>query len=174
MKGKSLNGNHYGFQLTIKELLNTPKLTAGNQEIVYRNKMRYTYNDLFERINRLGSALQTLGVKKGDTVAVFDYDSHRYLECFFAIPMSGAVLFTVNWRLSPDQIEYTMNHAEADVVLINTDFLPLLASIRGKLKSVKKVVLLSDNVELPKTDMVCDGEYEELGWWGPRPGPLTM
>ena len=72
MKNKSLNGNNYGFQLTIKELLNTPKLTAGNQEIVYRNKMRYTYNDRFERINRLGSALAGLGVKKGNTVAVFD------------------------------------------------------------------------------------------------------
>ena len=162
MKGKSLNGNNYGFQLTIKELLNTPKLTARNQEIVYRNRMRYTYNDLFERINRLGSALQGLGVKKGDTVAVFDYDSHRYLESFFAIPMMGAVLFTVNWRLSPDQIEYTMNHAEADVVLINTDFLPLLSSIRSRLTSVKKVVLLSDSNELPRTDLVCNGEYEEL------------
>ena len=110
--------------------------------------MRYTYNDLFERINRLASALTRLGVKKGDTVAVFDYDSHRYLECFFAVPMMGAVLFTVNWRLSPDQIEYTMNHAEADVVLIHTDFLPLLGSICTKLQSVKKVILLSDNDEL--------------------------
>lgn len=162
MKNKSLNGNNYGFQLTIKELLNTPKLTAGNQEIVYRNKMRYTYNDLFERINRLGSALAGLGVKKGNTVAVFDYDSHRYLECFFAIPMMGAVLFTVNWRLSPDQIEYTMNHAEADVILINTDFLPLLASIRNKLRYVKKVIILSDSNELPKTDVAYDGEYEAL------------
>jgi len=124
--------------------------------------MRYTYNDLFERINRLGSALAGLGVKKGDTVAVFDYDSHRYLESFFAIPMMGAVLFTVNWRLSPDQIEYTMNHAEADVVLINTDFLPLLGSIWSKLKSVKKVIILSDSDELPKTDMAYDGEYEAL------------
>ncbi len=162
MKNKSLNGNNYGFQLTIKELLNTPKLTAGNQEIVYRNKMRYTYNDLFERINRLGSALAGLGVKKGNTVAVFDYDSHRYLECFFAIPMMGAVLFTVNWRLSPDQIEYTMNHAEADVILINTDFLPLLASIRNKLRYVKKVIILSDSNEPPKTDVAYDGEYEAL------------
>ena len=57
MKNKSLNGNKYGFQLTIKELLNGPRLSAGSQEIVYRDKMRYTYNDLFERINRLGSAL---------------------------------------------------------------------------------------------------------------------
>ena len=160
MKGKSLNGNNYGFQLTIKELLNGPRLSAGNQEIVYRNKMRYTYNDLFERINRLGNALAGLGVKKGDTVAVFDYDSHRYLESFFAVPMLGAVLFTVNWRLSPDQIEYTMNHAEADVILINTDFLPLLGSIRDKLTSVKKIIILSDSNELPKTDVAYDREYE--------------
>jgi fatty-acyl-CoA synthase len=162
MKEKSLNGNKYGFQLTIGELLNGPKQSARNQEIVYRNKMRYTYNDLFERINRLGSALAGIGVKKGDTVAVFDYDSHRYLESFFAIPMMGAVLFTVNWRLSPDQIEYTMNHAEADVILINSDFLPLLASIRGKLKSVKKIIILTDSDEPPKTDIACDGEYEAL------------
>jgi len=160
MKGKSLNGNKYGFQLTIKELLNGPRLSAGNQEIVYRNKMRYTYNDLFERINRLGNALAGLGVKKGNTVAVFDYDSHRYLESFFAVPMLGAVLFTVNWRLSPDQIEYTMNHAEADVILINTDFLPLLGSIRDKLTSVKKIIILSDSNELPKTDVAYDREYE--------------
>ena len=162
MKKNSLNGNRYGFQLTIKELLANSKLTAGNQEIVYRDKMRYTYSDLFERINRLGSALAGLGVKRGDTVAVFDYDSNRYLESFFAIPMMGAVLFTVNWRLSPDQIEYTMNHAEADVILINTDFLPLLSSIRGKLKFVKKVVIFSDSDQAPKTDAAYDAEYEEL------------
>lgn len=162
MKKNSLNGNRYGFQLTIKELLANSKLTAGNQEIVYRDKMRYTYSDLFERINRLGSALAGLGVKRGDTVAVFDYDSNRYLESFFAIPMMGAVLFTVNWRLSPDQIEYTMNHAEADVILINTDFLPLLSSIRGKLKFVKKVVIFSDSDQAPETDAAYDAEYEEL------------
>jgi fatty-acyl-CoA synthase len=162
MKGKSLNGSRYGFQLTIKELLNGPKLSAQDQEIVYRDRIRYTYKDLFARINRLGSALTGLGVRKGDTVAVFDYDSHRYLESFFAIPMMGAVLFTVNWRLSPDQIEYTMNHAEASVILINTDFLPLLGSIRDKLKSVKKIILLSDSETLPKTDLTIDGEYEAI------------
>src|SRR5208283_2172763 len=162
MKGKSLNGNKYGFQLTIKELLNGPRLSAGNQEIVYRNKMRYTYNDLFERINRLGSALAGLGVKKGDTVAVFDYDSHRYLESFFRVPMMGAVLFTVNWRLSPDQIEYTINHAQADVVLINADFLPLFSSIRDRLKTVKKVVLLNDTIEMPQTEVHLDEEYEQM------------
>ncbi len=162
MSARSLNGQNYRFQLTIKDLLNSPKISARNQEIVYRNKVRYTYKDLFDRIGRLGSALNDLGVKQGDTVAVFDYDSHRYLESFFAVPMLGAVLFTVNWRLSPDQIEYTMNHSQADVVLINSDFLPLLASIRDKLKTVRKVILMNDADEMPKTELKLDGEYEEM------------
>ena len=159
---RSLNGQQYRFQLMIKDLLNTPRISAGSQEIVYRNKVRYTYNDLFERIDRLGSALNKLGVKQGDTVAVFDYDSHRYLECFFAVPMLGAVLFMVNWRLSPDQIEYTMNHAQADVVLINADFLPLLASIRDRLKTVKKIVVLKDTDEMPQNILTIDAEYEQM------------
>ena len=155
-------GESYKYPLIIKKLLITPVIYSPNKEIVYRDKARFTYRTLYERINRLASGLEKLGIKQGDTVCVFDYDSNRYLECYFAVPMMGAVLFTVNWRLSPDQLEYTMNHAEANVILINADFLPLLASIRSKLKSVRKVVLLSDNNELPATDGACDAEYEAI------------
>ena len=94
-------------------------------EIVYRDLMRYNYTTFHQRICRLAHALKKLGVKAGDTVAVMDYDSHRYLECFFAMPMIGAVLHTVNIRLSPDQILFTIDHAEDDVLLINSDFLPI-------------------------------------------------
>jgi fatty-acyl-CoA synthase len=115
-----------------------------------------------ERIHRLANALKLLGVKTGDTVCVFDYDSHRYLECFFAIPMMGAVLHTQNWRLSPEQILYTMNHAEDDVVLIHADFLPCLEAIKDKLTTVKKVVLITDDDNRPATKMNIDIEYEEM------------
>jgi fatty-acyl-CoA synthase len=162
MATKSMNGSTYRFQLTIKDLLTGPRMTAGNQEIVFRDKMRYTYSTLFERIGRLGGALKNLGVRQGDTVAVFDYDSHRYLEAYFAVPMMGAVLFTVNWRLSPDQIEYTMNHSQADVALVHADFLPLLATIRNGLRSLKKIVLIKDTDELPETDVRYDTEYEQM------------
>jgi fatty-acyl-CoA synthase len=105
-------GQHYNYQLLIKHILEMPLVFAPNQEIVYRDKLRLTYRQLNERIHRLAGGLEKLGVKKGDVVCVFDYDSNRYLECFFAVPMMGAVLHTQNWRLSPDQILYTMNHAE--------------------------------------------------------------
>jgi len=89
----------YPYPLLIKQLLHTPISYAPCQEIVYQDRVRYTYRDFYRRINRLASGLSSLGVGPDDTVGVLDWDSHRYLECFFAIPMMGAVLHTVNVRL---------------------------------------------------------------------------
>ena len=150
----------YTYPLLIKQLLHTPLATAPQQEIVYGDKVRHTYRDLALRINRQGHALSRLGVQGGDTVAVMDWDSHRYLECFFGVPMLGAVLQTVNVRLSPDQILYTLNHAQASVLLVNREFLPVLAQIRGELATVKRFVLLDDEGgDLPEG---FAGEYEAL------------
>jgi fatty-acyl-CoA synthase len=63
-----------------------------------------------------------------------DWDSHRYLECFFAVPMIGAVLHTINVRLSPEQILYTIDHAEDDLLLVNSEFLPLVEQIKGRIE----------------------------------------
>jgi len=98
----------------------------------------------------------------GDTVAVMDWDSHRYLECYFAIPMMGAVLQTVNIRLSPEQILYTLNHAGADVILCHTDFLPVLDSIKDQLETAQTFMLLSDEGERPQSGVAFAAEYEEL------------
>jgi len=94
----------YMYPLLIKHLLHTPILYSPDQEIVYRDQKRLTYRDFYNRINRLASGLSSLGIGPQDTVAVLDWDSHRYLECFFAIPMMGAVIHTVNVRLSPEQV----------------------------------------------------------------------
>ena len=107
------------YPLLIKNLLRNPVRQFPKQEIVYGDFRRQTYRDLGERIGRLASGLAGLGIKPGDTVAVMGWDSHRYLECFFAVPMLGAVLHTVNIRLSPEQILYTINHAEDDVILLD-------------------------------------------------------
>ena len=136
-------GENYEYPLIIKKLLNTPLIYSPEREIVYDDKLRYDYRSLNARINRVAGSLESLGVRPGDVVAVFDYDSHRYLECFFAVPMMGAVLQTVNWRLSADQVCYTLNHAEAKVIIIHEDFLPILSNLAGKLETVKSVVLIS-------------------------------
>ncbi len=151
----------YPYPLLIRHLLHTPLAQAPGQEIVYADRNRYDYRGLVERIGRLGSALSRLGVKRGDTVAVMDWDSHRYLECFFAIPMLGAVLHTVNVRLSPEQILYTINHAEDDVLLVHPDFLPLVEQIADRIERDLEIVVLAEG-ERPATGLETVGDYEGL------------
>ncbi|HDZ36698.1 MAG TPA: fatty acid--CoA ligase, partial [Marinobacter sp.] len=154
--------NAHQYPLLIKQLLLSGPRYSPDQEIVYANRSKYTYTDLVERIHRLANALADAGVKPGDTVAVMDWDTPRYLECFFAIPMMGAVLHTINVRLSPEQIVYTMNHAEDDVVLVHDDFLPILDAVRDDIKTVKTYIQLSDNKTAKSTQLNTAGEYEAL------------
>ncbi|MBU4570746.1 MAG: fatty acid--CoA ligase [Proteobacteria bacterium] len=148
--------------LLIKNILQAPIQDHPDQEIVYAGTLRFTYAQFRERVARLAAMLLDQGVKPGDTVAVMDYDSHRYLECYFAIPMIGAVLHTINIRLSPEQMVYTIGHAEDDVILVNSDFLPLLEQIKGRLDTVEKFILLSDTGDTPTTTLPLAGEYETL------------
>ncbi|MBM3298617.1 MAG: fatty acid--CoA ligase, partial [Deltaproteobacteria bacterium] len=121
-----------------------------------------TYRDFYRRVGKLASGLASLGVGPGDTVAVLDWDSHRYLECFFAIPMMGAILHTVNIRLSPEQILYTMNHAEDRAVLVHEDFVPVLEGIADKLEAAKLYVLIKDREDKRSTSLPIEVEYEEM------------
>lgn len=155
-------GEHYPYQLNIKKILKTPLIYSPQQEIVYSDKHRYDYRDLNERIGKLANGLEQLGTRIGDTIAVFDYDSHRYLECFFAIPMMGSVLQTVNWRLSADQIVYTINHAGAKTIIINADFISILETIWPNLQTVKHVVVIAESGDRPDTKIPIDGEYENM------------
>ncbi|MES2260246.1 MAG: fatty acid--CoA ligase [Pseudomonadota bacterium] len=151
----------YGYPLLVKQLLHTPLASCPEREIVYRDRRRYDYRTLRQRIGRLASGLQSLGVAAGDTVAVFDWDSHRYLESYFAVPMMGAVLMTVNVRLPPEQLVYTLNHSRARALLVNVEFLPLLASIRDQLETVERIVLLDDEERAPPAGGFS-AEYEAL------------
>lgn len=163
MQGNSYApGQNYEYPLIIKKLLNTPLVYAPDREIVYKDKIRMTYRDLMTRIKKLANVLKTAGVAHGDVVAVFDYDSHRYLECFLGVPMMGAVLQTVNWRLSADQIVYTINHAEAKIIIVNSDFVPMLENIRGKFETVQKIIVIAEDGIAPESELEPAGEYEEL------------
>src|SRR5437867_10839219 len=99
----------YGYPLLIKRLLEHGVARAPEQEIVYGDKKRLTYRELAERVGRLASGLALLGVKPGDTVAAKDWDTHRYLESFFAVPRMVTVLHTINVRLSLEEVVYTIN-----------------------------------------------------------------
>jgi fatty-acyl-CoA synthase len=152
----------YTYPLLVGQLLTNALDLFGHQEISYRGEMRYTYRDFRGRIGRLASALSSLGARHGSTVAVLDWDSHRYLESYFAIPMMGATLFTVNVRLSPQQIAYTLNDSKAEIALVHADFVPMLESIKGQLTSLRAVVVMADGQAVPATTLSSAPEYESL------------
>lgn len=155
----------YGYPLLVKQLLTQAISIHGDQQISYRGELRLTYRDWRRRLGRLACALAATGVRHGSTVAIMDWDSHRYLECYFGVPMMGATLFTVNVRLSPQQILYTLNDAGADVVLVHADFVPLLARIRMGLVRQPTFVLLADGHDVPPGALdgaPFAGEYEAM------------
>jgi fatty-acyl-CoA synthase len=153
----------YNYPLLIKQLLLSAERYAGDNEIVGGNNgQRFSYAEFIERVHRLANVLTEAGVKEGDTVAVLDWDTPRYLECFFAIPMLGAVLHTVNVRLAPEQVVYTMNHAQDDLVLVHDDFLPLIAKVQDQLTTVKGYIQLTDEAQAPDAPLDVIGDYESL------------
>lgn len=152
----------YTYPLLLKQLWHTPLQQTAAQEIVYRGTTRHTYQQTWQRIQQLALMLSAQGVVMGDTVAVMDWDSHRYLECYFAVPSLGATLFNVNVRLASDQVLYTLNHAEPKVLLLNREFLPVIEHIAAQLTSVKTFILLDDEGGACQSSLPWAGEYEAL------------
>ena len=152
----------YQYPLLLKHIWTAPLLQAGDQEVVYRDVKRFSYRDIRDRVGRLASALAAAGVQPGDTVGVMDWDSNRFLEAFFAIPMMGAVLQTVNVRLSNEQIAYTIDHAGSTTLLVNEDFAPLLKELKPSLSGVKRLILMSDREQPETVGLPFIGEYESL------------
>lgn len=151
----------YGFPLIIKQLLNRAKIASTNQTISYADKVTYTYAEFFKRVNRLANVLKDMGLQAGDVVAVMDWDSHRYLEAYFAVPMSGMILQTVNVRLAEDKVLYTINHAKPKALLLNAEFEPMAKNYRHDAPSIEKIIWLDDTeLDDTKLDNKKYGEYE--------------
>jgi len=137
---------------------------APKQKLVYAPpnvpKVEFTYTDFAKRVNRLGNLLESFDVerskgpwKMGTRVAVMDWNSIRYMELMYAIPMYGATLYTVNIRLAPEEIIHTMNVAEPEILFIDMSFTPYLKAILSMVASIKKVVVMSDEI-------TCTGKGE--------------
>lgn len=147
--------------LLIKGILEASQRFEPDNEIVYRGEQRYSYREFSKRVCRLANLLRENGIEAGDTVAVADWDSHRYLEAYFAVPMIGAILHHINIRLSDEQILYTMNHAEDKLLFVHSDFLPVFERIGERLETVLRIIPIADSAPV-ETSLNTHGEYEQL------------
>ncbi len=130
-----------------------------------RPLFRYTYADFADRVGRLAGGLYALGVRPGDRVGTFMWNSHQHLEAYWAIPMLGAVLHTVNFRLAPQDIAYIITHADDSVLLVGASVWPLLEPVRKDLGSVSQIVVVRDTADAAVPAGAL--EYEALLGGGP-------
>ena len=119
-----------------------------------------TYADFADRTARLAAALHALGVRKGDRVGTLAWNSTRHLEIYFAAPMMGAVLHTVNLRLSAQDITYIVNHAEDRVLIADASLWPILEPLLPQLTSLRHVIIMKDTPEARIPPRTLD--YEAL------------
>ncbi|ADY01586.1 AMP-dependent synthetase and ligase [Vulcanisaeta moutnovskia 768-28] len=165
---------YYDYQLTLDKIIRRAAQLYPDVEIINAPPngpiTRSSYAKEWDRIQRLGSVLEELGVnsggpgKFGSRVAVLDWNTIRHYELYYGIPMYGAILHTVNVLLAPEDIIYTMLQAQDEVLFINEDFTPLARVAVSLVKTIRKVVIMSDKQE--HGEVTFDGAevywYEDL------------
>ncbi len=118
-----------------------------------------TFAEVAQRAERLAAALVRLGVRPGDRVGTFAWNTQRHLEAYLAVPSMGAVLHTLNIRLFPEQLAYVINHGEDSVLLVDGSLIGVLARVKDQLASVRQVVVMGAGDPAPLGDTL---DYEAL------------
>ncbi len=122
---------------------------------------RMSYEKLRQRTCQLANVLEGLGVRSGDRVATFAWNTHRHMEAYWAAPSMGAVAHTVNIRLAPDDLIHIINHAGDQVLLIDEDLVPIVEAVADKLQTVEHYIVMSDESTV-STNLRAAQSYESL------------
>src|SRR5438067_13866446 len=129
--------------LTPLEFMRRTRRLHSQREAVVDGDLRLSYEQFFDRCDRWSTALQRMGVRKGDRVAYIAANVHQQLESFYAVPQLGAVLVPINYRLTSDDFAYIIEHSGARVVCADSDYLDAVDQVRGNLPQVERFVALS-------------------------------
>jgi len=161
--------------LLMSRLMERGPLINPREEIVTRTEgglHRQTYADLGRRARQLAAALSSAGIRIGDRIGSFLWNNHRHLELYYAIPSMGAVLHTLNIRLSARDLEYIINHAGDRVVFVDEDLLPLVEPLAAKCPTVEQWVVCSDKSDAGwKTTLPGAVDYEQ--WIAQQPATFA-
>ncbi|MBV9172126.1 MAG: long-chain fatty acid--CoA ligase [Chloroflexi bacterium] len=154
------------YPLTLHHIFWRLERLFGRKDVVTRRASgvhRYTYADLVRRAYRLAGALRQLGVKRGDRVATLAWNNYRHLELYYAVPLMGAVLHTLNMRLFSDQLEYIIHDADDRFIFVDASLIPVLDKLAGKLDRVRNIVVMRDEAEeVPGHHLGSLLDYEQL------------
>jgi len=158
-----MDGLMMDYALTITAMLRRTESMFGHKEIVSRRAdrtiERSTYALALGRARRLASALQRLGVGRGDRVATLCWNHLRHLEAYFGVPCSGAILHTLNIRLHIDELSYIATHGGDVAVIVDQSLVPLVEQLR-KTVPFRHVIVVRDNPDTSLPEGAID--YEDL------------
>jgi fatty-acyl-CoA synthase len=129
----------------------------GSKVGIVDGEKRFTYGEYGQRTNRFANALTNLGVGQGDVVSFITYNSHQLLEAYYAVPQIEGILNPINIRLTHNEIEYILNHAETKVLCFHQDFLPLVENMRDQIPKVELYIIME-----PKDQPDWTLDYESL------------
>src|SRR4051795_9766643 len=133
--------------LTLQHVLWRMRTMNADREVVTKTEDgvdRISFGDLAARVDRLAPALVKLGVKPGDRVATFSWNTQQHLELYLAVPCLGAVLHTLNIRLFPEQLTYIVNHADDKVIFVDESLVPVLEKLAPTFDAVERYVVIGD------------------------------
>ncbi|MBK5307432.1 MAG: long-chain fatty acid--CoA ligase [Frankiaceae bacterium] len=146
--------------LTIRTIFDRMRTVYGDAEVVdafATGAGRTTYRAMAERVLRLVTVLQELGVRPGDRVGTFANNSSRHVELYYAVPLAGAVLHMVNIRLHDDQLEHVVADAGDSVMFVDDDLVSRLGAVADRMPTVRSFVRMGKG-ETPGIDGILDGE----------------
>jgi fatty-acyl-CoA synthase len=157
-----MRGTMMDFPLTLQHVFERGTRLYPDREIVSggtAGSHRYTYREFGERVHRLANALKDVGIQPGDRVGTFAWNHHRHLELYFAVPMLGAVLHTLNIRLFHDQVSYIVNHAADRFIFVDRSLLPVIRTLQPSFETVEQIVVMDDGGEVDPGGAL---DYEQL------------
>ena len=136
----------------------------GAREVITRSVegpiVRTNYRSIRDRSLKVAQALDRDGFQLGDRIATLAWNSGNHMECWYGIMGIGAVYHTLNPRLFPEQIAWIMNHAEDKALFVDLTFLPIVEAIAGSVKSLRKIIVLTDDDHMPKDSKLELVSYE--------------
>ncbi len=160
---RDLDRNPANFQpLTPLTFLERAASVFPEHTAIIHGRLRRNYRDFYARARRLASALAKRGIKRGDTVAVMLANTPAMLECHYGVPMTGAVLNTLNTRLDPPIIAFSLDHGEAKVLITDREYSKTIKPAL-ELAKVKPLVIDYDDPEFTGPgERLGALEYEEF------------
>ena len=143
-------------------LKRTADIYTEREAIIYGGRS-YTWGQCHERCLRMASSLIELGINKGDTVAVLAFNTPEMFEAHFFVPMTGAVLNTINTRLDAETLAYIIDFGEVKAMMVDRELLPLTKSALNKTKYKPILILIDDETALQKPEVELEVKnYEEM------------